>query len=73
MLFVDFKKVYDSTHRESLINILKEFEIPQKLINLIKMNINHTDIKVKVGQSTSIVVQVTTGLRQVNAMLFYSI
>lgn len=27
--------------------------MPQKLINLIKMNIEHTDIKVKVGPSTS--------------------
>ena len=68
MLFVDFKKAYDSIHRESLINILKEFEMPQKLINLIKMNIDHTDIKVKVGHSTSNVVQVTTGLRQGDAL-----
>jgi len=35
-LFVDFKKAYDSIHRPSLLNILKEFNFPKKLINLIK-------------------------------------
>lgn len=68
MLFVDFKKAYDSIHREFLINVLQEFEMPQKLINLIKMNIDYTDIKVKVGHSTSNAVQVTTGLRQGDAL-----
>jgi len=68
MLFVDFKKAYDSIHRESLINVLKEFEMPQKLINLIKMNIDYTDIKVKVGHSISNAVQVATGLRQDDAL-----
>jgi len=38
--------------------------MPQKLINLIKLSIEHTDIKVKVGHSISNIVQVTTGLRQ---------
>lgn len=68
MLFVDFKIAYDSIHREFLINALKEFEMPQKLINLIKMNIDYTDIKVKVGHSTSNAVQVTTWLRQGDAL-----
>lgn len=68
MLFIDFKKVYDSIHRESLVSVLKEFEkekwvMPQKLININKMGIKHTDIRVKIGYSTSNAVHVTTGLR----------
>jgi len=61
MLFINYKKAYDSIHRESLINTLKELEMPQKLINLIAVNIGHTDIKVKVGHYLSKAEQVTTG------------
>jgi hypothetical protein len=36
-LFIDFKKAYDSVRREALYSILIEFEIPRKLVGLIKM------------------------------------
>jgi len=62
------EKLIKGIYRESLINVLKEFEMPQKLINLIKMSIKHTDIKVKVRHSTLNVVQVTTGLRKGDAL-----
>lgn len=48
ILFINFKKAYDSIHKEPLINVIKEFEMPQKLVKLIKMIIEHTEIKVKV-------------------------
>jgi hypothetical protein len=35
-LFIDFKKAYDSVKREVLYNILLEFDIPKKLVRLIK-------------------------------------
>lgn len=68
MLLIDFKKAYDSIHRESSFNFLKEFEIPQKLINLIKMSIEYIDIKVKVGHSTLKAVQVIVGIKQGDAL-----
>jgi hypothetical protein len=34
---VDFKKAYDSIHRDSLYNIMDEVGIPKKLIGLTKM------------------------------------
>lgn len=34
MLFINYKKVYDSIHIKSLIYILEEFGMPQKLIIL---------------------------------------
>jgi len=62
------KKAYDSIRRESLSKTLEEFGMPRKLINLIACNIGQTDIKVKVGHTLSKTLQVTTGLRQEDAM-----
>jgi predicted alpha/beta-fold hydrolase len=68
VLFIDFKKAYDCIHRESLLNVLRQFKLPQKLINLIKANILHTEIKIKVGNIVSQGIPVSTGLRQGDAM-----
>jgi hypothetical protein len=35
-LFIDFKKAYGSVRREVLYNTLYEFEIPRKLVRLLK-------------------------------------
>jgi len=48
-LFIDFKKAYDSVRREVLYNILPEFDIPSKLVRLIKMNLTETYSRVRVG------------------------
>lgn len=61
---MDFKKAYDSIHRESLVNILKEFRFPSKIVNLIGATISQTDIKVMIANTISKLVGVTTGLRQ---------
>jgi len=36
-LFIDFKKTYDSVRREVLYIILIAFDIPMKLVRLLKM------------------------------------
>lgn len=58
-----FQKTYNSSHREFLIGILIEFKISQKIIGFIKIIIERTDIKMKIGRSTLNVVYVTTRLR----------
>ena len=41
-LFIYFKKAYDSVRRVVLYNVLIEFDIPMKLVRLIKMSLNET-------------------------------
>jgi hypothetical protein len=48
-LFIDFKKAYDSVKREVLYNILLVFDIPKKLVRLIKICLNETHSKVREG------------------------
>jgi hypothetical protein len=50
LLFIDFKKAYDSVKREVLYNILLEFDIPMKLVRLIKMCLNEIYSKIHLGK-----------------------
>jgi hypothetical protein len=54
-LFIDFKKAYDSLRREVLYNILIEFGVPMKLVRLIKMCLNETYSKARIGKHCLIV------------------
>jgi hypothetical protein len=47
-LFIDYQKAFDSINRNALIKIMEQFDIPKKLINLTKMTLNQTRIKVKI-------------------------
>jgi len=49
-LFIDFKKSYDSVRREVLCNTFIEFGSPMKLLRLIKMFLNETYTRVRVGK-----------------------
>jgi hypothetical protein len=51
-LVIDFKEAYDSARREVLYNILIEFGIPRKLVGLIKMCLNETYSRVRVGKKS---------------------
>jgi hypothetical protein len=50
-LLIDFKKAYDSVRREAFYSILIEFGIPRKLVGLIKMCLNETYSRVRIGQN----------------------
>jgi len=63
LLFIDFKKAYDSVRREVLYNILIEFSIPIKLIRLIKMCLNETYCRVWVGKHLSDMFPIRNGLK----------
>jgi hypothetical protein len=63
-LFIDFKKAYDSIKREVLYNILLEFSIPKKLVRIIKMCLNETYSKVRIGKLLSDKFPFQNGLKQ---------
>jgi hypothetical protein len=48
-LFVDFKKPYHSVRKEDMYNILIEFGIHMKLVKLIKLCLNETYSRIRVG------------------------
>jgi hypothetical protein len=68
-LFIDFKKAYDSVKREVLYNIMLEFDIPKKLVRLIKMCLNEIYSKVHVGKLLSDIFPIQKGLKQGDALL----
>ena len=63
-LFIDFKKAYNSVRREILYNILIEICFPVKLVNLIKMCLNETYTRVRVGKHLSDMLPIKNGLKQ---------
>lgn len=64
ILFIDFKRAYDTVNRTKLITTLRELDIPEKLINLIKMTLTDTVNRVKIKEATSETFEVKQGLRQ---------
>jgi hypothetical protein len=67
-LSVDFKKAYHSVRREVLYNILIEFGIPLKLVRLIKMCLNETYSRVRVGKHLSDRFPIKNGLKEGDAL-----
>ena len=47
---MDYKHAFDSVHRNKLIECLKKFGIPDKLISLIALTLTHTRARVKVNR-----------------------
>jgi hypothetical protein len=67
-LFIDFKKACDSVMREVLHNILIESGIPRKLVGLIRMCLNGTYSRVRIGKNLSDKFSIEIGLKQGDAL-----
>jgi hypothetical protein len=67
-LFIDFKKAFDSIKGEILYNILLEFGVPKKLVRLIKMCLNETYSKVRIGKLLSDKFPIQNGLKHGDAL-----
>jgi len=67
IIFVDFKKAYDSIDREQLWTTLRNFGIPRKLVRLVEICNQQTYCKVRFMGETSEAFECKTGLRQEDA------
>ena len=47
-LYIDYMRAYDTINRVKLVEIMKEFVIPMKLVRLVKMTLTCTNNKVKI-------------------------
>jgi hypothetical protein len=63
-IFIEFKKAYDSVRREVLYSILIEFGVPNKLVRLIRMCLNETYSKVRIGKHLSDSFPIQNGTHQ---------
>ena len=63
-----YKKAYDSARREVLYNNLFEFDIPMKLVRILKICLNETHSRVQVGKHLSDTCPIRNGLKQRDAL-----
>lgn len=64
VIFVDFKKAYDSVDRPALLAILRELGLDQKTHNLIQQTLHNTRSRVKFRGILSESFEIKTGVRQ---------
>jgi hypothetical protein len=72
-IFIEFSQAFDTVNRDIIYTSLIKYNIPEKLIKLIKLTMQHTKMKVKVNNSYSEWFETKTGVRQgdpLSALLF---
>jgi sorting nexin-29 len=72
-IFVDFSQAFVTVNRDVIYNSLIKYNVPNKLISLIKLTLQQTKMKVKVNNSYSEWFETKTGVRQgepLSALLF---
>jgi hypothetical protein len=63
-LYIDYKQAYDNINRTELVEIMKEFGIPMKLVRLVRMTLANANSKVKIQGKLSPSFETVIGLRQ---------
>ena len=64
LLFVDFEKAFDSVDREAMLRILRHYGIPDKIINMLKVQYRGFTCQVLHGGTMTEPIEVKTGVRQ---------
>jgi len=67
-LFVNFKAAYETIRRNKLLEALKEFKIPQKIIRLVKLILKHVRYRVKIQSNLSVQSEISVRIRHGNAV-----
>ena len=64
LLFVDFEKAFDSPDREAIWRILRHYGIPNKIINMLKVQYQGFTCQVLHGGTMTEPIEVKTSVRQ---------
>ena len=64
LLFIDFEKAFDSVHRNCIWQVLKRWDIPDKIISIIKASYNGAKCRVLHNGKLSETFNVESGVRQ---------
>ena len=62
--FVDFRKAFDSIHRDTLWAVIRHYGLPQKIVSLIKLFYERFECGVILREGVSDFFEVQTGVRQ---------
>jgi hypothetical protein len=63
-IYIDFKQAYDSFQWEKLYRIMHEFNIPHKLIRLVRATMRNSDAQVKIQALLTEPFKIRQGLKQ---------
>jgi hypothetical protein len=72
-IFIDFSYASDTVNRDAIHNSLIKYNVPDKLIKLIKLTMQQTKIKVKINNSYTKWLETKMGVRQgepISTLLF---
>ena len=62
--FIDFNQAFDSINRSTVTKVLKEMQIPVKIIRLVTLITQHTKAKIKLNSEYTEQLEVKPGIRQ---------
>jgi DNA gyrase/topoisomerase IV subunit A len=63
-IYIDFKQAYDSIQWEKLCRIMHEFNIPHKLIRLVRASMRNSEAQVKIQALLTEPFKIRQGLKQ---------
>ena len=61
-VFIDFNQAFGSINRSTVRKVLKEMQIPGKIVNLVNMVTQHTKVKIKLNNEYTEQIEVKTGI-----------
>ena len=64
MTFIDFRKAFDSIHRGKLMNILRAYGIPEKIVSALAATYSETQAKVRTPDGDTESFQILAGVLQ---------